>query len=51
VPKAISFRRHLPIGADTSLGLGRYYTVGPNSIIVKNVDLEALAQELRVLTP
>ena len=33
------------------LGLGRYYTVGANGVLDKDVNIEALARELKLLEP
>ena len=33
------------------LGLGRYYTVGANGALDKDVNIEALARELKLLEP
>jgi hypothetical protein len=33
------------------LGLGRYYTVGDKGVLDKDVNIEALARELKLLEP
>jgi hypothetical protein len=33
------------------LGLGRYYTIGANGVIDKDVNIEKLAREMKLLEP
>jgi len=33
------------------LGLGRYYTIGVNGVIDKDVDIEKLARKMKLLEP